>query len=179
MKKNNTYLFVSAVLAIIAAVGAVFGALIYLLYYFSLDSLGTLELSDGSTVSASKFSSLFLALFFIFLVLALILIFMAYVFMKNKNKSYEELHQKSGQLVTAIVLAFIFGGILIGVLALVGYLQKNDGETVQFETATTSTTETSAEALEEKLKSLKDLLDRGEITQAEYDQMREDALKKF
>lgn len=168
MRKNNAYFIVSGVLSIVAAIGYAYIALLcFILGVFA----GAFE-SGSEAEGVSLYSSTaFLVYMILALVVCVVSIFLAVVFLKNRKKTHDELRQKNGLIITAIVLSFILGGILIGVIALMGYLNTDEG--VNVETVGTS------DGVEEKLRNLKEMLDRGEISQEEYDEMRKKILDDF
>ena len=125
------------------------------------------------TVDAKALVPAFIFLAVLMFAFMAVLIFCASVYLKNSSKTYEELHS-SKKIVAAIVLSFLFGGVLIGVFGLIGYLTEPSPTT-----SASQTVETSNPDISSKLQQLKEMKDSGIISEEEFEEKKKDILNNF
>ena len=180
MNKKNSWFLATGVLSILGAVGVGIGAIVILSMIGMIPPEGIeITTPEGTTeiLPYATLTSIFIILAIVLVVILAVLIFNAVVFLKNRSKTYEELHEHSGLIITAIVLSFIAGGVVCGILGLVGYTSKPAEETVS--NASTIVTQTEETNVSAKLKELKELKDSGVISDEEYEAKRKDILDKM
>lgn len=110
---------------------------------------------------------------------AIALIFVSTVYLKSVNKNSEEIKKSSAILITAIVLSFVFGDLLVGAFALAGFLTKPKSELAEEKTQDVVSESNNSDSLESKLLHLKTMKDSNMISEEEYKKMREDLLNTF
>lgn len=187
MKRNNWFL-ASGILSIIEAVGCLF-ALFSLVSVVVAISNGTLTAEDISGIVGASYTIEVLKSMVIYMLFFIILagasaVFTSVVYFKNMNRKLNEM--KKGLVITAIVFSFIFSGILVGVLALVGYnsLSKseqvtqtystNNGEVYINDNTTPAESETAT-----RLKKLERMKADGLITEEEYNEQRKKIISEL
>ena len=182
MKKNGFFV-AAGVLSILEAVGLVIAAFLMLGSLAIFNSGWEIDPSMGNMTQEEfeiylrTMRTMLVIFAIVFVVLSGVAIFNATVYLKNSNKTYAQLHEMSGKIITVIVLSFIAGGLIVGGIGLAGYLFKTDEETN--ENSTSYNVSTKSEEVEKKLQQLKDMRDNGIISNEEYNKAREEVLKNF
>ncbi len=170
MKKSNGMLIAAGVLSIITAVLYGIMALVMLIVACTFDP--TYVAPDGTTYVIGGFSGAFM-LVIAFLIIGIAgAIFCAVTYLSNKNKSYDELHQISGRMVTAIVFSFLVAGTLSGVFGIIGYINKDNDEQENITPAQPVEPQQKNET-QTKLEALMSLRKSGVFTAEEYEQKRQ------
>ena len=140
------------------------------------------NMNKGS--SLYKASGIFAIIFGAIMCMGFVLLFPAVIgiamilggisFMKYADMTCKELQSKNTIIVCLIVLFFIFGGIITGILALCAYLDSK--ETLDYNNST------SLEILDNdtisKLERINKLKNEKLITQEEYDSLKNDIINK-
>jgi len=176
MKKNGFFV-AAGILSILGAVGMGIVTIVMILSSFAArhgafdtPTNPELQLSQGAVVI------LFSILAVLFLIFTIVSIINAVVYLKNTNKTYDQLHENSGKIITIIVLSFLIGGVVCGVLGLLGYVLKTN-EPLKTETGIEANI--MSDELAKKLQQLKEMHDNNLISDEEYSKAREDVLRRI
>lgn len=106
-------------------------ALIFTFTLIMAATQGDMTITDPNTgenlqVPVGAIIGPIIGLVIMFLVFAIIMTICAKNCMKFRNMDAKELENNSRKVITTIVLLFIFGGVLTGVFALVGYFSMKN-----------------------------------------------------
>ncbi len=179
MKQRNGWFTAAGVLSILGSISMYLLALIFTFTLIMAATQGDMTITDPNTgenlqVPVGAIIGPIIGLVIMFLVFAIIMTICAKNCMKFRNMDAKELENNSRKVITTIVLLFIFGGVLTGVFALVGYFSMKNVN-VQVVDGQVGTASSQAQKLEE----IKKMYEHGTITESEYQDMRENILKNF
>ena len=107
-------------------------------------------------------------------VIGIAMIFGGISFMKYAELSANELQSKSTIIVCFIVLFFIFGGVITGVLALCAYLDSKES----FDYNNSVIKEDLGDNTITKLEKINNLKNEGLLTEDEYNSLKNDLINK-
>lgn len=117
------------------------------------------------------FFAVLMAIFFV------ISIIIATIYLKNASKSYDELHQKSGKIITTIVFSFITGGMICGILGIIGFNTNNSETNNQQQTPENNYTSSNTEDISKRLEQLKNMKESGIVSEEEYETKKKEILR--
>lgn len=122
----------------------------------------------GTTFAAAVGVLIFLI--FLFAIIAIISTICSKKCFDFSKLSKEGLLESKSKVILIIVLLFLFGGLLTGVLALLGYILTTEEK---------SEVVAPSGSVEEKLKKLETMYEQGLISEEEHKKAREEVLKQL
>lgn len=177
--KKNVWFLVCGILSIIEAVAMGLMTVIFFVFSSMIKSGDFNDLFTDPQYTLTQqeldmMASMLNGMAIFMLIMLAVAIFCAVVYLKYRNKTPQEIKTKSGLILTAIVLSFFVGGILVGIFGVLGYNKVNEEKTETFVAG-----ESSSKDLKSKLDELNKVKEAGMISEEEYAKKREDLINKL
>lgn len=177
--KKNVWFLVCGILSIIEAVAMGLMTVIFFVFSSMIKSGAFNDLFTDPQYTLTQqeldmMASMLNGMAIFMLIMLAVAIFCAVVYLKYRSKTPQEIKAKSGLILTAIVLSFFVGGILVGIFGVLGYNKVNEEKTETFVAG-----ESSSKDLKSKLDELNKVKEAGMISEEEYAKKREDLINKL
>ncbi len=175
-KKKNIWFYISGIVSAVMAGITYFGTVLAILLAVVVYSTGGIndilgQLPEDVEISVAFITFVTIILICVFAVVAIVNTICAKKCFDFAKLDKDELLNEKSKLITVIILQFIMGSVITGVLSLVGFLSVTE--------TLTAPRVNSDSSVEQKLINAKNLFESGTITEEEYKKLREDILNKF